>query len=444
VVSLVKAIYLVATAVIITALLVGGIVYVVTSRPPPSANVLEIYHWWTSGGEADAINALVAYFNTQYPDIAVIQSPVAGGAGYVFKAVIKPLVLAHEAPDSFQLHAGYEGRPYYDGGYLDPITSLYTDQNWASVFPPVILDMVKFGSDYYAVPLDIHRQNVLWYNLPILKSNGIDPSTLTSWTALFTACDKLVSAGIAHPIVLGDQGAWAAAHVLETMIASEGLSFYQDWINGKVTDANSAQMKDALTLFEKYLAYVNDDHSALTWDQATARVISGQAVFNVMGDWANGEFTKANKVFGTDYGAMATPGTQGIYGLVVDCFEHPKGVKHPDQSLDWLKIVGSKDGQDAFNPLKGSISPRSDSDISKYGAYQQMSAIPDFKAASATTGHMYPSVTHGSGAPESFTTDWVNIVSSFVADKDVPKAATALASSATTHAADYTKVWSLT
>jgi glucose/mannose transport system substrate-binding protein len=435
---LVKAIYLVATAVIITALLVGGIVYIVTRPPTSSANVLEIYHWWTSGGEAAAINALVAYYNTQYPNTAVIQSPVAGGAGYVFKAVIKPLVLAGEAPDSFQLHAGYEGRPYYDGGYLEPITSLYTQQGWENVFPKVILDMVKFGNDYYAVPLDIHRQNVLWYNLPILKTNGIDPSTLTTWTAFFAACDKLVSAGITHPISLGDSGPWAAAHVLETMIAGEGISFYQDWINGKITDPNNSMMKDALTTFAKYLTYVNDDHSALTWDQATSRVITGAAVFNVMGDWANGEFTLASKTYGVDYGTVPTPGTAGLYGLVVDCFEHPKGVAHPTQSLDWLKVVGSKDGQDAFNPLKGSISPRSDSDISKYGAYQK-AAQADFKAAA----HLYPSVTHGSGAPESFTTDWVNIVSSFVANKDVNAAASALASSASTHHADYTKVWSL-
>ena len=434
---MVKAIYLVATAVIITALLVGGIVYVGT-RPAPSANVLEIYHWWTSGGEAAAINALVTYFNTQYPNTTVIQSPVAGGAGYVFKAVIKPLVLAGEAPDSFQLHAGYEGRPYYDGGYLEPITSLYTQQGWENVFPKVILDMVKFGNDYYAVPLDIHRQNVLWYNLPILKSNGIDPSTLTTWKAFFAACDVLVSKGITHPIALGDSGPWAAAHVLETMIASEGIGFYQDWVNGKITDPNNAMMKDALTNFAKYLTYVNDDHSALTWDQATSRVITGAAVFNVMGDWANGEFTLANKAYGVDYGTVPAPGTSGLYGLVVDCFEHPKGVAHPTQSLDWLKVVGSKDGQDAFNPLKGSISPRSDSDISKYGAYQK-AAQADFKAAA----HLYPSVTHGSGAPESFTTDWVNIVSSFVANKDVNAAASALASSASTHQADYTKVWSL-
>jgi glucose/mannose transport system substrate-binding protein len=434
--SLAKTIYLVATAVIITALLVGGIAYVLT-RPAPSANVLEIYHWWTSGGEADAINALVVQFNVQYPDITVIQSPVAG-AGYVFKAVIKPLVLAGEAPDSFQLHAGYEGRPYYDGGYLDPITSLYADQGWESVFPSVVLDMVKFGNDYYAVPLDIHRANVVWYNKGILDAHGIDPTTLTTWDALFAACDKLVAAGVTHPISLGDSGKWAASHVLEQMLAAEGIAFYQDYVNGKLTSPTDSKLVDALTKFSKYLGYVNTDHASLSWDQATARIITGDAAFNVMGDWANGEFLKAGKEYGTDYGTFPAPGTVGMYGLVIDCFEHPKGVSHPESSLDWLKVVGSKAGQDAFNPLKGSISPRSDSDITKYGPYQK-AAIADFKGAA----HMYPSVVHGSGAPESFTTKLDDIMSAFVTSKDVNAAATALTNAISAASADYTKTWSL-
>jgi glucose/mannose transport system substrate-binding protein len=434
--SLVKAIYTIIAAVIVTALVVGGAAYYLLS-PPPSADVVEIYHWWTSGGEAAAINALVDVFKAKYPDVAVIQSPVAGGAGYVFQAVIKPLVLAGEAPDAFQMHAGYEGKPYYDGGYLDPITSLWNDEKWADFIPKVVQDMVKFGNDYYAVPVNIHRPNVVWYNKPLLTAHGIDPATLTTWDAFFAACDTLKAAGIT-PISLGDSGKWAATHVLEQIIASEGIGFYQDWVNGKVTSATDAKLLDALTKFSKYLGYVNTDHAALTWDQATAKVITGEAAFNIMGDWANGEFYVANKVYGTDYGTFPVPGTAGMYGLVIDCFQHPKGVKHPENSLNWLKVVGSKEGQDAFNPIKGSISARTDSDTTKYGAYQK-AAIADFKAAT----HMYPSVTHGSGAPQSFTAKLNDIMSAFVTGKDVNAAAKALTDATNAVSVDYTTVWSL-
>jgi glucose/mannose transport system substrate-binding protein len=405
---------------------------------PAEANVLEIYHWWTSGGEKAAIDALVKVFNEKYPDIAVLQSPVAGGAGYVMKAAMKSLVLAGEAPDAFQMHAGYEGKPYFDGGYLDPISDLWTEQGFEAVIPKVVQDMVKFKGDYYAVPVNIHRPNVVWYNKAVLDANGIDPASLTTWDAFTAACDKLVAAGKAHPISIGDSGKWTDTHVLEQMIAGEGIDFYENWVNGKLTSATDPKLLHALETFKKYLSYINPDHSALTWDQATAMVIKGDAAFNVMGDWANGEFLVAKKVYGKDYGTFPTPGTAGMYGLVIDCFQHPKGVKHPANSRKWLTVVGSKDGQDAFNPLKGSISARTDADITKYGPYQG-AAIADFKAAQ----YMYPSVTHGSGAPEAFATKLNDILSAFVDTKDVSAAANALTSATTGAAADYTTVWKL-
>jgi len=432
----IKTVYVVILAVIITGAVVGVGTWYFYPKPV-KANVVEIYHWWTSGGEKAAINALVAVFEEKYPDVAVIQSPVAGGAGYVMKALMKSLVLAGEAPDAFQLHAGYEMKPYVDGGYLDPINDLWASEGWEDVFPTVVKDMVKFGTNYYAVPVNIHRVNVVWYNKHVLDEHGIS-ANITTWEDFFAACDKLVAEGMSKPISLGDSGKWAATHVLEQIIASEGIGFYEDFINGKVTSAANTTLQDALTKFATYLSYVNENHAALTWDQATAMVIRGEAAFNIMGDWANGEFLVANKTYGVDYGTFPVPGTGDMYGLCIDCFEHPKGVKHPENSLKWLKVVGSKEGQDAFNPIKGSISARTDADASKYGPYQK-AAIANF----TTVHYMYPSIVHGSGMPEAFTAQLDDIISAFVDNKDVSAASTALTNAVTAASADFTKVWTL-
>lgn len=423
--------------IIVVAVVTGVGVWYVT-RPPPPANVLEIYHWWTSGGEKAAIDALVAVFEKEYPDVAVIQSPVAGGAGYVMKSVMKSLVMSGEAPDAFQLHAGYEMKPYVDAGYLEPIDDLWKSEGWESVIPPVVRDMVNWGGHYYAVPVNIHRANVLWYNKKILDKYGIDPATLNTWDGFFAACDKLKAAGINYPIAMGGQGKWEIAHALEQIFASEGIEFYQDLVNGKIDDPNNPKLVDALNTFKKYLNYVNPDYAALTWDQAVAKVIRGEAAFTIMGDWANGEFFVANMTFGVDYGAMPVPGTQGMYGLVIDTFEHPKGVKHPENSIRWLKVVGSKEGQDAFNPIKGSISARTDADMSKYGPYQR-SAMQDFKNAK----YMYPSIVHGSGAPEVFAAKFNDIASEFATTKDVSAAAKAIVDAISAAKSEYTKVWKL-
>lgn len=431
---------LIAIAVVVTAVVVGLAVYFLLGAPArPKANLLEIYHWWTSGGEKAAIDALVGVFQKKYPDVGVIQSPVAGGAGYVMKAVMKAMVAAGEAPDAFQMHLGYEMKPYIDAGYLEPIDDLWRTEGWEQAFPPVIKDMAYWDGHYYAVPVNIHRANVLWYNKKILDQYGIDPNTLKTWDGFFAACEKLRAAGMRYPIAMGGIGKWEIAHVIEQIFLSQGVDFYQDLINGKLSDPNDPRLVKSFEIMRRYMEYVNPDYASLTWDQAVAKVIRGEAAFTIMGDWANGEFYVAGKTFGVDYGAIPSPGTEGIFMIVSDSFQLPKGAKHPENAVRWLKVVGSCEGQNAFNPIKGSIPARVDCDITPYGPYQRR-AIEDFRTAK----YMAPSIVHGSGAPEKFASAFNDIASKFATDRDVAAACRAVIDAINAAKADYTKVWKLT
>ena len=78
-----------------------------------------------------------------------------------------------------------------------------------------------------------------------------------------------------------------------------------------------------------------------------------------MGDWAAGYLTTTKKLkAGTDFGWSASPSTNGTFIMLADSFGLPKGAKDPAEVNNWLKLLGSKEGQDAFNPLKGSIAAR--------------------------------------------------------------------------------------
>jgi len=410
----------------------------VAQAPAPKQEIdaLTFYDWWTSPGESSAINALIALYAKQYPSTAIIPTSVVGGAGYSLMGIVKPLVTAGQAPDSFQMHAAYEGVPYYKAGLLDPIDDIWASENLAAVIPKVVQDMNKFDGHYYSVPVDIHRVNLVWFNTSLLKKNNIDPTTLTNWDAFFAACDKLKANGVQYPIRLGES--WTAAQVFEQIVAGQGIDFYQDWINGKVTTADDPRVIQAFTTFKKYISYVNPDNSGLTWNDAIAPVIKGDSAFDIMGDWANQEFVLAGKKYSTDYGAFPVPGTQGVYGLDIDTFQRPKNISHPTNADRWLKLVSSKEGQDTFNPLKGSISARTDADISKYDTYQQ-SAINDFWQAK----YMFPSVVHGSGAPQSFKIKLEDIISEFLVSQDITKAATAMANYSAVISDEYTITWSL-
>jgi glucose/mannose transport system substrate-binding protein len=175
----------------------------------------------------------------------------------------------------------------------------------------------------------------------------------------------------------------------------------------------------------------------LGWDVAVARVISGQSAFNTMGDYANGEFAAANKIYNTDYGTLAVPGTTDMYGMSIDVFLHPKGSAHPTNAGNWLKMVASNEGQDTFNPFKGSISARTDTDVNKYASYQQTSIASFWSAKS-----IYPAISHA--VPHASEVKMQNILAQFTINQDVNQAAVAFTDYTKEIIGNYTITWSLT
>jgi glucose/mannose transport system substrate-binding protein len=105
--------------------------------------------------------------------------------------------------------------------------------------------------------------------------------------------------------------------------------------------------------------------------------------------------------------------------MLSDSFGLPKGAKHRDAALKWLQVLGSKEGQDTFNPLKGSIAARLDSDLSKYNAYLQ-SAAKDWK-----TNKVVGSLAHGAVAPEAFASQFGTVMEIYLANKNAEAAANA-------------------
>ena len=51
----------------------------------------------------------------------------------------------------------------------------------------------------------------------------------------------------------------------------------------------------------KLKGYTDEGSPGRDWNVATGMVIEGKAGFQIMGDWAKGEFTAAGKVPGVDY-----------------------------------------------------------------------------------------------------------------------------------------------
>ncbi|MFQ5875305.1 MAG: ABC transporter substrate-binding protein, partial [Dehalococcoidia bacterium] len=241
----------------------------VTPEAAPEAPVLEIYHWWTSGSEKAAMDALIAVHMEKYPDVTVLESPVAGGGGIAMREVIHTLMLAGEAPDSFQSYP-FGLVPYWEADMLEPIDEVWTEEVKAAV-PDVVEDMCKMpDGHYYCVPAGVQQAGVVFYNTHVFEEYGLTEPT--SWDEFWAVCDTLKTEGV-DPIALGDKNAWPLTYVFRSLTASEGIDYYEDFINGKVTDPSNPELVDSLEKLNKLLDYVNSDHAALTWDEAVARVV---------------------------------------------------------------------------------------------------------------------------------------------------------------------------
>jgi len=375
---------------------------------------LEIFSWWTAGGEANALKAFLKNFKKNNPNITVQNAAVAGGVGSNAKSVLATRMQANNPPSTFQVHGGAELFQWVKAGKMQPLDSLYKKNGWYKKFPQKVIDMNSMNGHVYGVPMDIHRGNVLWYNKAIFKKYNLTPPK--TFQQFFSDAKTLKAKGVT-PLALGDKnGIWGTMIFENILLAKLGPQKYSQLWKGKLP-FDSPGVKASAQTFKKMLGYVNQDHSSLAWQDATQRVIDGKAAMNIMGDWAEGYFLSKGWKPNKQFGWTETPGTTNDFNIVNDSFGLPKGVKNPGAVKKFLTAVGSVKGEDIFNPIKGSIAPRLDAKQSKYNVYSQ-SALKDFKADSSNHT-LALSLSNGSAAPQGFETKVDNAITAFETQKNV-------------------------
>jgi glucose/mannose transport system substrate-binding protein len=392
---------------------------------PASATKIEVQSWWTTGGEATGLQKLFEQFNKDNPTLCAYNAAIAGGAGTAAQGVIKQRTLAGNPPDTFQVHMGHELTDTYvnisAGSVLTPLDTSIIDP---SKFPAGVVSIIS-GKDGkpYTVPVNIHRANELWYNKKVFTDNNLQPPT--TWAEFKTVADALKAKGIT-PLALGDNGIWAFGMVFETILVGE---LGADGFNGLWTGAtkwDDPMVTNALNTLKTVYGYVNTDHNALSWDQANQLVIDGKAGMTIMGDWANGDYVA--KKF-TGYGWAPAPGNNGIYQALADSFPLPAKAKNPDAVKKLLAFMASAQGQDIFNPYKGSIPARIDAGNPPAGglAYNdyQKSAMQDW-----TKDTVVPSMEHGAAASPAWKSAIEAALTTFETSGDVTVTQAALVAAA--------------
>ncbi|MGO7550377.1 ABC transporter substrate-binding protein, partial [Rhizobium leguminosarum] len=369
---------------------------------------VQMLHWWTSGGEAAALNVLKQDLSKE--GFAWKDVPVAGGGGDAAMTALKAMVAAGTYPTASQM-LGYTVLDYAQAGVMGDLTETAKKEGWDKSVPAALQKFSVYDGKWVAAPVNVHSVNWLWINKAVMdKIGGTQPKTFDELIALL---DKAKAAGVI-PLALGGQN-WQEATMFDSIVLSTGgPEFYKKAFNDLDEESlKSDTMKKSFDNLATIIKYVDPNFSGRDWNLATAMVIKGDALVQVMGDWAKGEFVAAKKTPDTDFLCYRFPGTDGsvVYNSdMFGMFNVPDDRKAAQVALATATL--SKSFQSAFNVVKGSVPARTDVPDTDFDACGKK-GIADLKAANEG-GTLFGSLAQGYGAPPAIANAYKDVVSKFV------------------------------
>jgi glucose/mannose transport system substrate-binding protein len=154
---------------------------------------------------------------------------------------------------------------------------------------------------------------------------------------------------------------------------------------------------------------VDKDFSGRDWNVASGMVISGKAGFQIMGDWAKGEFSNAKKEPNKDYVCFPVPGTQGTVSFLSNQFAMFKVSADKSASQNAMASASfDPKVQSDFNVLKGSVPARSDVSDASFDVCGKL-AIKELSVASKSNT-LVGSMAHGHAAPTAVKNAFYDVI----------------------------------
>lgn len=341
----------------VTALLAASIFVPVAAL----AADIEVTHWWTSGGEAQAVAELAKAFDAT--GNKWVDGAIAGG-GSTARPIMVSRIIGGDPMAATQFNHGRQAEELVQEGLMRDLTDVATAEGWAqTINPPSLLENCTLDGKIYCVPVNIHSWQWLWLSTKAFEDAGVPVPT--TWAEFVAAGDALRAAG-KQPLALGQQP-WQASGVFTTLTLSLAPTETYLAVFGE-KDAEVAAGPEMAKIFQAM-----DDARKMTqgstvqdWNQATNLVITGQAGGQIMGDWAQGEFQVAGLTAGVDYQCLPALGVGDKLATGGDAFYFP--LLDDEEKSKAQEVLASTllkpETQVAFNLKKGSLPVRGDVDLS--------------------------------------------------------------------------------
>ena len=323
-----------------------------------SKPLLELLSWWRAPGEVEALQALTGMYSGLYPGARTFNA--SAGRATALQNILAKRLVAGDPPDLIQMNVREIRllRQRFPAS-LENLDGLFDALALRPIVFPQVLEEGTSDGHLVALPIDLHRENNLFYNQAIFTAHHLTPPRTVA--ELVGLCAPLKAAGVT-PLAISHQG-WILRIVFNAIAAGHmGGAAYRDYFTGTNT-AGAGQVREALLIFSDLLhRCVNPDAAepGFGWVNAAQTLFNGDAAMFIHGDWTKGYLTRIGWRPGIDFGVVAAPGTANLFLYVTDAFAIPRGARNAKGARDFLAMAASPAGQVAFNSIKGSSPIRPD------------------------------------------------------------------------------------
>ncbi|MCJ7618429.1 MAG: ABC transporter substrate-binding protein, partial [Desulfobacterales bacterium] len=312
-------------------LLILLVIFVLSVLPVFAAsteNVVEIWHYWTAGREAQSISCLMDSFREKYPEVSVKDRTIPGSTAEL-RQQLGIAFMGGNPPEIFQVGPGYNLKSYVDAGRLSPITDVWNEISGNKIFPEGIAKLTVFNNEAWAVPLNIHTISTVWYNVKVFeKYNLEEPKT---WEEFKHVCSVLKENGL-EPIAAA--GFWSVYALYPFLITTLGPEGYVAIGEGEVNFTSEKRVREAFELFkEMWIDNLMEDWSGYSWAEAAKPFIEGKvAMYFCMGDWIAPLLESEGMEPIKEFDFFPAPGTRNMIIGQIDALPLTKGSDAPDLS----------------------------------------------------------------------------------------------------------------
>ena len=259
---------------------------------PASAQEPVVVEFFQLKVEIDShLQEFTKLYNETHPGVQVVASTLGGGADY--GGALKAKLTAGQMPTIFQ----FEGKGGYDL-WKDYILDM-TDTDWAKD-----TDLAYFDPDGKTVGFPVAMEGFgLGYNADILEKAEIDPDTLTTFSAVKAAFEKIdgmkAELGLDSVVSVSTSVAGGMWWVTSQHVFNAFYAGYLDYNDASVHEAllRGEVDQERLTAFANYLKLLFDysDQEVLLNGDYNAQVVpfvAQKAAFITQGNWIDPDVKK--------------------------------------------------------------------------------------------------------------------------------------------------------